>query len=142
MVQAGVARAIVRVRASVFMEASIAYVGAGPPRRNFSFRRGRRRLTRVVARLLIVCAVLAASPAAAGPQLAVSGELPCSRDELAAALDLRVGDVAVRVHGTGDRVRVEIDGRDRVVTLEGARGTAAARRIALVAEDLALPELP
>jgi hypothetical protein len=82
--------------------------------------------------------VAAGAPAA----IEASGELPCSRDELAEALALRVDGRAVHVEARGDRVRIRVGDRARELVLGGARGRAAARLIALTAADLSMDELP
>jgi hypothetical protein len=96
------------------------------------------------ASLALLLFVLLASRAAASPgsRLTVEGDLPCTHDELAEALSLRVGDATVAVTAAGDHVRISIAGSSRLVPLSGTRGRAAARRIALAAAELALPSLP
>ena len=96
------------------------------------------------ASLALLLFVLLASRAAASPgsRLTVEGDLPCTHDELAEALSLRVGDATVAVAAAGDHVRISIAGSTRLVPLDGTHGRAAARRIALAAAELALPSLP
>jgi hypothetical protein len=99
-----------------------------------------------VSRALVIPAVIAIAAATARaettPQLVVWGELPCTHDELVAALALRVGAIAVTVRAERERVWIEVGGRQEVVELDGARGHVAARRIALAAAELAVDELP
>ena len=97
---------------------------------------------------LVTTALLAATPmrvaeaAPRPPAVETMGALPCTRDELVEALALRVDAASVRVEVAGDRVRIRVGDRTRDLVLDGARGRAAARLIALAAADLAMAELP
>jgi hypothetical protein len=128
------------------MDSSGTSDGRAAPRRNFSCSPPRHRPTRLVssAPLALLLLALLASRAAGSPgsRLTIEGDLPCTHDELAEALSLRVGDATVSVAAAGDQVRVSIAGSSRLVPLDGTHGRAAARRIAVAAAELALPSLP
>ncbi len=96
-----------------------------------------------LAPLAVAALALAPARAAAGPVAAVivQGEAPCTRDELVAALALRVPDRPVTVRFEAGRAWLELAGRVDVVELDGATGRDAARRIALAAAALAVDEL-
>ena len=96
----------------------------------------------------------AAAERAAGPplQLLCAAELPFTREDLAAALALRIADsaaagytAAVRAAGDG-MVEVSLGERQRAVYLGERRGSSAARWVALAVIDLiaqeAAPPLP
>lgn len=92
--------------------------------------------------LLLLALLVARAAGSPGSRLTIEGDLPCTHDELAEALSLRVGDAAVTVAVAGDQVRVSIAGSSRLVPLDGAHGRAAARRIAVAAAELAMPSIP
>ncbi len=92
--------------------------------------------------------VLAATPAAAAPPIVVEvtdAAVPFEPHELEAALRVRLpagGEpVHVRVSAAIDGVRVEARGSARHVPLGTLRGEAAARLVALAANDLLLDDL-
>jgi hypothetical protein len=120
--------------------------GRGAPDRNFSCPPRRLRLTGQVSSaslaLLLLALLVSRAAASPGSRLTIDGDLPCTHDELAEALSLRVGDATVAVAADGDQVRISIAGSSRLVPLDGTRGRAAARRIAVAAAELALPSLP
>jgi hypothetical protein len=146
---------------------SAGLVAGAAPRRNFSWMRRGRRLTGDVHRLLSLfralaraaaslaaAALLVAAPVDAradGAWVAPRGALPCSTAELRDALALRLtlaarpdlASLQIEIAATGDRdaVTVTAAGKAREVSLDGARGAAAARLIALAISDLALAEL-
>jgi hypothetical protein len=96
----------------------------------------------VTTALLAASSLRVAEAAPRPPAVETAGALPCTRDELVEALALRVDAASVRVEVAGERVRIRIGERSRDLLLDGARGRAAARLIALAAADLAMAELP
>ena len=99
----------------------------------------------------LLLAVLAGASTAAADPLAITmtGELPFSHDQLAAALSARVklATVAnarrIEAHITGDasEVRIAVGGRTRAVALAGASGADAARLVAFSILDVAGDQL-
>lgn len=92
---------------------------------------------------MIAMLVCASRLATAEPVVELAGDTAFDAAQLTAALAVRVGprDVRVRVTPTTEGVIVEIGGAARVVPLDGARGEAAARLVALAASDLVLVDL-
>jgi len=92
----------------------------------------------------IVVAALAAVPARAGAErtaaaVRLTGELPFTHAELEDALRVRVdGHHRVDVAAGVRAIIVTVDGRTGSLVLEGERGPAAARLVALVAAGLAV----
>lgn len=95
----------------------------------------------------LVCAGAVAQAGELSVRLVLEGELPFTAGELREAVALRVvvGDdasaypVAVAPAGA-DSVRVVLGTKERLVALEGRKGAAAARRVALAVADLANAE--
>jgi hypothetical protein len=123
--------------------------------RSFSFREGVRRPSlRVSCKLLVGMAMMCGAPALAEAERAVFAEVPATAPfdaaQLTEALRLRlpadgepvrvrVAIIAVASGGAG--VRIEARGNAREVALGGLIGAAAARLVALAADDLLLDDL-
>jgi len=87
--------------------------------------------------------LLAASVAQAAVRLDASG-IACDPEEIQRAVALRIPDerelqIKVRAAGPGE-AQISIEGKTRVVRLDGKTGSQAARRLALAIVDLALTE--
>jgi hypothetical protein len=128
------------------MWTSAASVALTPTEKKFSCGRARERL-RVGMRLLAVVSVAcAARTASAERAIAVDVQgAPFAAAELVDALRMRLAHdgkpIRVRVTADPRGVRVEAHGGSRAVALDGLSGAAAARLVALVADDLLLDDL-
>jgi hypothetical protein len=131
------------------MSTSSALVAGRRSETIFSFRPGLARPSTCVSlKLMIGVAILCgARPAAAERSITaeVSAIAPFDAAELTAALRVRLpadgAPVELRVTATPDGVRIEARGNVREVTLRDLTGPAAARLVALAANDLLLDDL-
>jgi hypothetical protein len=128
------------------MDASAHFVVAARSEKNFSFSAGLRRLAYGVRMLAALTIAFAAAPAAADRPIEVDADgVPFSAHDLADAIRVRVAHeghgLRVRVTAAEGGVRVEAHGGSRDVALEGLQGPAAARLVALAANDLWMDDL-
>jgi hypothetical protein len=131
------------------MSTSGALVARGRSETIFSFRRGLARPSTCVSlKLVIGLSILgAAQPAAAERSIIadVTAIVPFDAAQLTAALRVRLpsegAPVELRVTATPDGVRIEARGNVREVALRDLTGAAAARLVALAANDLLLDDL-
>src|SRR5262245_6447455 len=143
MVQAPAPSRTIAIRTTVRMTSSDPSDARDPAERNFSDRGGRRRPSRGVSLTAAILFVSGPAVAVASPAVELTGDAPFDRDQLVAALAVRMParDVTVHVMQTADGVIVAVGGNARVVALDGQRGEAAARLVALAASDLVLDDL-
>jgi hypothetical protein len=128
------------------MYASAHFVAAARSEKNFSCSGELRRLKARVRLFAALTIALAAAPAAADRPIEVDADgVPFSANDLADAIRVRVPrdgrDLHVRVTSADGGVRVEARGGSREVALEGLEGPAAARLVALAANDLWMDDL-
>lgn len=141
------------------MNASSTLVAAAGSERIFSFRRGLRRPSRCVSPKLLagVIGAMLAGPVAAEPVerpavaapraifVELAAPVPFDAGELTAALRVRLpavgAPVQVRVTPVAGGVRIEAERGARELALGDASGAAAARLVALAAQDLLLDDL-
>jgi hypothetical protein len=128
------------------MYASAHFVARARPEKNFSCSGGLRRLKGSVRLFAALMIALAAAPAAADRPIEVDADgVPFAAHELADAIRVRVPHdgraLHVRVTSADGGVRVQARGGSRDVALEGLEGPAAARLVALAANDLWMDDL-
>ncbi|HEX7699812.1 MAG TPA: hypothetical protein VF403_03795, partial [Kofleriaceae bacterium] len=128
---------------NVRMKASVPLVAGGGPERNFSFRPAFGRLSaRVSVRFVVGLMIVGAARQAAAERVidVDAAGAPFEARDLVAAIRVRAAIEGAPVHllvtSIDHGVRVAARGGVREVNLGGLTGTAAARLVALAANDL------